>query len=98
MSDNTHEPEDSPTPPGLTAEVSSWLAEYEARRTRERQEALALARDLAGQLERLGVTRAVVHYDGSGDSGQIESVDFYAGDEESAGTVAVPDELAAALE
>src|SRR5947208_1799749 len=94
---DTHEPPSPPPPPGPTADAASWPADYEARRGRERHDALARARDLAGRLRQLGVARAAAHYDGCGDSGQVESVEFHAGDGEGAEHVAVPEDLAAAL-
>ncbi len=54
----------------------NWKAEYEAKRSAEQKEAEKQIRKVCEVLEGLGVKTVTVHYDGEGDDGSIEDVDF----------------------
>src|ERR1700681_2109266 len=56
--------------------AEDWLTEYEARKADEQEQAREKIRRGCEVLERLGVAKVTVAYDGVGDSGSGEGVTF----------------------
>src|SRR5438105_1427640 len=53
-----------------------WLEDYEARRAQERERAQQTIRDACPALECLGIKTVTFVYDGEGDSGAVQEVNF----------------------
>jgi hypothetical protein len=63
------------------ADMSGLLSEFEQRREHERQTALQTLSAACPALVESGIDRVVITYDGCGDSGCIESVTAFAGED-----------------
>jgi len=78
MSDHSIIPTTEPT---SVATATALIADYTAAHTEFRKLQISILRKakpiLFGALETAGITRVTVSFDGSGDSGQIESVEAY---------------------
>ena len=61
-------------------DIGDLLSTFEKRREQERQKALATLATACTQLANLGADRVVITYDGYGDSGCVESVKTYSGE------------------
>ncbi|MBX9626224.1 MAG: hypothetical protein K2X82_20665 [Gemmataceae bacterium] len=59
-----------------TANPDDWMAKYEAERAAAGRKARAELRYAAGFLRLLGVERVTAHFDGEGDEGFVQKVEY----------------------
>jgi hypothetical protein len=74
-------------------ESSDWYRQWEEQQERERQEGRDAVIAACARLQKLGVTRVTIPYDGCGDSGTVDDPIGYRGDEE----IELPQDLSESL-
>ena len=84
--------------PQTAIDVGHLLSHFEKRCEQERQRALATLAEVCPQLARLGADRVVMTYDGYGDSGCVESVKAYSGEDDVELDTTVLEQLTTAAE
>ena len=84
--------------PQTAIDVGHLLSHFEKRSEQERQQALATLAEVCPQLARLGADRVVMTYDGYGDSGCVESVKAYSGEDDVELDTTVLEQLTTAAE